>query len=83
MPTATQQAANLKRAFAEHDIPWPTDDAPRRTLFFHPTGPLVQYAADGVLHIADLNPEVKTKWRMSRKEMLKFAWRCARAALSR
>lgn len=52
------------------------------TIFWHPTGPLVKYA-DGLLHIEDLNPEVKTKWCMSRMEMLRFGWRCIRAAVSR
>jgi hypothetical protein len=79
--TTPQQAANLKRAFAEHDIPWPT--APRkRTLYFSNAGPMMQYA-DGTLYISDLNPEVEIKWRMSRSDMLKFAARCIRAALSR
>lgn len=77
MTPTNQQAANLKKAFAEHDIPWPT---PPMTLFMHPTGPLLQYA-DGTLHIADLNPEIKTQWRMSRMEMLRLGWRCILASL--
>lgn len=52
------------------------------TIFFDATGPMVQYeASKSLLHIADLNPEMKTQWRMSRVEMLKFGWRCIRAAL--
>lgn len=49
------------------------------TLFFHPAGPLVSYD-DGMIVVENLNPEVSTRWRMSRAEMLRFAWRCAVAA---
>ena len=49
------------------------------TLFWHPTGPLMKYA-DGVLYIEDLNPEMKTRWRMSRMEMFRLGWRCIVAA---
>ena len=49
------------------------------TLFWHPTGPLVKYEA-GLLRIEDLNPQIKTQWRMSRAEMFKLGWRCIRAA---
>lgn len=52
------------------------------TLFISPEGPLIQYA-NGVLHINDLNPEVKTKWRMSRGEMIAFGFRCLLSALRR
>jgi hypothetical protein len=79
--TTPQQAANLKRAFAEHDIPWPTE--PRKsTLYFDQTGPMIRYDGD-MLYVSDLNPELETKWRMSRGELLKFAARCIRAALSK
>jgi hypothetical protein len=50
------------------------------TLFCDHTGPLIRYA-DGILHIEDLNPDFKTKWRMSRMEMLAFGWHCIVAAL--
>lgn len=50
------------------------------TIFWHPTGPLVKYEG-GLLLIEDLNPEMKTKWRMSRGEMLRFGWRCLLAAM--
>jgi hypothetical protein len=50
------------------------------TLFFDNTGPLIKYV-DGVMFIEDLNPEVKTKWRMSRVEMLRFGLRCLVASL--
>lgn len=52
------------------------------TLFWHETGPLIRYR-DGLLHVEDLNPEVKTQWRMSRWEMLRLGWRCIRAAITR
>jgi len=52
------------------------------TLFWHSTGPLIKYA-DGILYIEDLNPEVKTRWRMSRLEMLRLGWRCIHASLRR
>ena len=38
-------------------------------LFWDQTGPLLRYQ-NGVLEIEDLNPEIKTSWRMSRLEML-------------
>jgi hypothetical protein len=44
------------------------------TIFWHWTGPLVKYEG-GFLHIEVLNPEMKTKWRMSRSAMLRFGWR--------
>jgi hypothetical protein len=50
------------------------------TLFWNQTGPLLRYS-DGMLYVEDLNPEVKTSWRMSRKEMLKLGYRCIIAAL--
>jgi len=49
------------------------------TLFWRPCGPLLRYKA-GVLHIEDLNPQVSTKWRMSRWEMFRLSMRCLRAA---
>jgi hypothetical protein len=51
------------------------------TIFWHPAGPLVQYR-DGLLHIEDLNPQIKTKWTMSRLEMLNFGLRCMVAAVT-
>ncbi len=50
------------------------------TLFWHPTGPKLAYK-DGVLHVSDLNPQVETRWRMSRLEMIRLGWACIRAAL--
>ena len=50
------------------------------TLFWNSAGPLIRYA-EGILHVEDLNPEVKTKWRMSRIEMVALGWRCIIAAI--
>lgn len=50
------------------------------TLFWHQTGPLMKFE-NGMLHVEDLNPEVKTRWRMSRLEMLHLGWRCLVAAV--
>lgn len=56
-----------------------------RTLFWHPTGPLLKYVRgkfdEGTLHVEDLNPQIATKWQMSRGEMLKLGARCIWAAL--
>lgn len=52
------------------------------TLFWHPTGPKLSYR-NGVLHVSDLNPEVSTKWTMSRSEMLALGWRCIWAAIQK
>lgn len=49
------------------------------TLYWHETGPLVKYDGE-MLHIEDLNPQVKTKWHMSRMDMLRLGWRCILAA---
>ena len=49
------------------------------TLFWHGTGPLLKYD-NGTLHIEDLNPQIKTQWRMSRGEMFWLGWRCILAA---
>lgn len=50
------------------------------TLFVHQTGPLVQFDGN-FLCIEDLNPQVKTRWRMSRREMLAFGFKSIWAAL--
>lgn len=50
------------------------------TLFWHPTGPKVSYR-EGILHVSDLNPQVETRWRMSRWEMVKLGFACLNAAL--
>lgn len=50
-------------------------------LYMHPTGPMLRVDSDLVLHIDDLNPEIKTKWRMSRLELLGLGWRMMVAAV--
>jgi hypothetical protein len=50
------------------------------TLFFDRAGPLMMYG-DGTLSIEDLNPEMKTRWRMRRGEMLLLGLRCIWAAI--
>jgi hypothetical protein len=50
------------------------------TLLWRPTGPLMKYA-DGMLHIEDLNPAMKTRWRMSRWELFCLGWQCLRASV--
>lgn len=54
----------------------------KRTLYWHETGPLIAYG-DGTLFIADLNPQVETKWRMSRGEMFRLGWRIMLSAVTR
>jgi hypothetical protein len=49
------------------------------TLFWAEWGPLMKYN-NGFLDIEDLNPEIKTRWRMSRMEMFKLGCRCLMAA---
>ena len=50
------------------------------TLFWDQTGPLIVYKGE-TLYVDDLNPEISTIFRMSRKEMLMFGLRCIAAAL--
>jgi len=50
------------------------------TLFWHAAGPLMKYN-DGILRIEDLNPEIKTQWRMSRWERFRTGWRFMLSAL--
>lgn len=51
-----------------------------KTLFFKHTGPMLRYGG-GVLYIDDLNPEIATKWRMSRMEMLRVGLKFMAAAI--
>ena len=44
-------------------------------LFFDASGPLLKFS-DRTLYIEDLNLEMKTKWRMSRWEIIKLGLRC-------
>jgi hypothetical protein len=50
------------------------------TLFWQQTGPLMKYDA-GLLQVEDLNPQMKTQWRMSRMEMLVLGIKCLWAAI--
>ena len=51
------------------------------TLYWAHWGPLLQYR-NGFLEIEDLNPDLKTRWRMSRWEMLRTGLRFMIAAIS-
>jgi hypothetical protein len=74
MKTATERLANIKAAFAEYEIFG-------RTLFWAKTGALIRYD-DGMLYVENLNPQVRTRWRMSRMDMFRLGLRCIRAALT-
>lgn len=58
-----------------------TKELTRMTLFWHPTGPQIDYTEDGVLHMATLNPETEIEWHMSRIEMVRLGLRCLKTAL--
>lgn len=49
-------------------------------IFTDETGPLVQYDGE-FLNIEDLNPQIETRWRMSRWEMTRFAFKALVAAI--
>lgn len=49
-------------------------------LFFDSCGPMVQYG-NKTLYVSDLNPEISTKWQMSRYEMFVFGLKCLFASL--
>lgn len=51
-----------------------------KTLFFLHCGPMIQYG-DGMLEVSNLNPEACIRFRMTRSEMLLFAFRCFVGAL--
>jgi hypothetical protein len=51
-------------------------------LFMHPSGPLLAYR-HGFLDVHDLNPQVETRWRMSRWEIFTLGLRCMAAAMRR
>lgn len=51
-------------------------------LFWTPTGASMKYD-EGMLCVWNLNPSVKTGWRMSRMQMLALGWRCIVAACRR
>lgn len=50
------------------------------TIFWHPAGPLLHYNGYRLL-IADLNPQLETKWTLTRWEMFRIGWRCMIAAM--
>jgi hypothetical protein len=50
-------------------------------MFSDPSGPMIRYER-GVLLVEDLNPQIRTQWRMTRMEMLRTAWRFFLAALT-
>ena len=52
----------------------------RSILFYDPCGPMLHYAA-GVLTVSDLNPQIETKWTVSRAELFRIGWRCIVAAI--
>lgn len=49
-------------------------------IYREATGPLLDYNGDRLL-IADLNPQIETRWRLSRWQMFKIGWRCIIAAV--
>jgi hypothetical protein len=55
-------------------------EANMRTLFSDHAGPRIRYI-EGLLVIENLNPQIRTQWVMSRREMFGLAWRCFCAAL--
>lgn len=52
-----------------------------KQIYFNEAGPLVEFDGE-ILWIEDLNPHVKTKWRMSRIEMAVFGMRAIWSAIS-
>jgi len=52
-------------------------------VYMHPTGPMLRVDHDFTLHVEDLNPEIKTRWRMSRWELFRLGWDLMMAAIFR
>lgn len=50
------------------------------TIFWHPTGPSMRYESE-MLRVEDLNPEIKIRWRMTRRERLMAGLRFLASAL--
>jgi hypothetical protein len=46
----------------------------KMTIFLDHCGPLLRYE-NGVLRVEDLNPEIKTRWRLSRAERVMIGLR--------
>ena len=72
--------SNLLKPAAKNSAPPSKKSSNCITLFWHPTGPLLKYG-DGTLYVEDLNPQIKTRWRMSRLAMLALGWKCIIAAM--
>lgn len=51
-----------------------------KTIYFDQTGPMIRFDGE-TLHVADLNPEIETRWRMTRWEMFVCGLRFIAAAV--
>jgi len=49
-------------------------------LFWKPEGPQLEYR-DGTFFIADLNPEIEIKWRLTPVELFKIGLKCILASI--
>jgi len=58
---------------------WNTTDL---RLIWKPEGPAITYDGE-FLHVEDLNPHIKTKWRMSRWEMFIFGCKAICGSLAK
>lgn len=52
-------------------------------LYMHPTGPMLRVNSEYVLHVDDLNPEIKTLWRIGRWGLFCLGWSMIAAAIFR
>jgi len=52
-------------------------------IYMHPTGPMLRVDSDRTLYIDDLNPEIKTRWQLSRWELLSIGWGLIMSAIFR
>lgn len=52
-------------------------------VYLHPAGPMLQVDSEHTLHISDLNPESKRKWRLSRWELFSIGWGLIMSAVFR
>lgn len=52
-----------------------------KVLHMHEQGPLIEYST-GVLTVQSLHPFNEIRWRFSRKEMFRLAWRSFLTAIS-
>lgn len=62
-----------------------TSDTPkrddRRTILWTPWGPHLWHDGRSLV-VEDINPTIRTRWRLTRGEMLRMAWGLARVALT-